>query len=207
MRVTAATKEETRQRIVVAAVQLFRQQGFAAATTRDIARQARIAAGTLFNYFPSKEAIVVALVADAVAAADDDFPPTRRAGASLEEDLFLYVATGLRRLKRHRAYLAVAIQAALSPLIFADRFDDVESFRELHLRRVQELAAEHGHSEISPVAMQLYWTLYLGILSYWTSDRSPKQEDSLVLVDQSLSMFCDWIGRQRGDQAPEELSS
>ena len=41
--------------------------GFDAATTREIATAARIAAGTLFNYFPTKEAIAVALAAEAMA--------------------------------------------------------------------------------------------------------------------------------------------
>src|SRR5256885_4152619 len=112
MRITAAEKENTRERIIAAAVEQFRQCGFAAATTRDIARQSQIATGTLFNYFTSKEAIVFALAANALTAADEDFEKTKRSDASLEEDLFLCVAAGLRRLKRHRSYLSPLIQAA-----------------------------------------------------------------------------------------------
>jgi hypothetical protein len=76
---------------------------------------------------------------------------------------------------------------------------DVEGIRMSHLQQVQEILANHDLPEISAVAMQLYWTLYLGILSYWIRDRSPKQEDSLALLDQSVSMFCDWLRRERGD--------
>jgi AcrR family transcriptional regulator len=204
MRVTAATKEETRQRIISAALERFKTQGFEAATTRDIARQARVATGTLFNYFPSKDAIVVALSADSLAAAVYDFTGRKRQGASLDEDLFLYVASGLRRLKRHRAYLGAFIQANLSPLVSADSFPDVDAIRVSQLEQVQEIIASHKLSEISPVAMQLYWTLFLGILSYWTRDRSPKQEDSLALVDQSVSMFCDWLRREHNNQKQAE---
>jgi AcrR family transcriptional regulator len=199
MRITPAAKEETRQRIVAAAVDRFREEGFEAATTRNIARMARIAAGTLFNYFPSKEAIVSALAAESLSGAGDDFARRKRPGASLEEDLFLYVAAGLRRLKRHRAYLHAFVQAALSPLAMAGVSGDVDGIRMSHFQQVQEILADHDLPEISPVAMQLYWTLYLGILSYWIRDRSPKQEDSLALLDQSVSMFCDWLRRERGD--------
>jgi AcrR family transcriptional regulator len=205
MRVTAATKEETRQRIVAAAVERFKAQGFDAATTRDIARHAGIAAGTLFNYFPSKEAIVLALAADSLADAATDFAKHQRKEASLEEDLFLQIASGLRRLKRHRAYLGAFIQAALSPLLAAASSEDLDAVRVSHLEQVQEILSHHGLSEISPVAIQLYWTLYLGILSYWTSDRSPKQEDTLALVDQSVSMFCDWLRREHDNQTQAEL--
>jgi AcrR family transcriptional regulator len=195
MRITTAAKEETRQRIIAAAADRFRKEGFEAATTRDIARQARIAAGTIFNYFPSKEAIVSAMAADCLGGADDDFDNRKRTDASLEEDLFLYIACGLRRLKRHRAYLSAFIQAALSPLVLAD---DVDAIRLSHLQKAQEILAGHELPDVSPVALQLCWTLYLGILSFWTKDRSPKQEDSLALVDQSVSMFCQWLSRDRG---------
>ena len=58
MRITAETKTATRQRILDVASELFRRKGFDATATRDIALAAGIAAGTLFNYFPTKEAIV-----------------------------------------------------------------------------------------------------------------------------------------------------
>ena len=67
MRITHQAKEETRRRILDAAAELFRSRGFDATTTRDIAREAAIAAGTLFNYFESKEAIVARLAQAALA--------------------------------------------------------------------------------------------------------------------------------------------
>lgn len=195
MRITPDAKEQTRERIVAAAVEHFKERGFEAATTRDIARRAGIAAGTLFNYFPSKEAIVSALATESLGGADEDFAKRQRPDASLQEDLYGYIAAGLRRLKRHRAYLYVLIQIALSPHAVSGVAGDVDAIRLSHLQRVQEILASHNLSDVSPVATQLYWTLYLGILSYWTRDRSPKQEDSLALVDQSVAMFCDWLSR------------
>jgi hypothetical protein len=41
--------------------------------------------------------------------------------------------------------------------------------------------------------MQMYWTLYLGVLSFWIHDKSPKQEDTLALLDQSTAMFVGWL--------------
>src|SRR5262245_44443468 len=190
MRITAAEKEATRAPILAAAAELFHGSGFDTATTRDIARGAKIATGTLFNYFPSKEAIVLAIAADALAAADDDFERARRSGATIDEDLFAFIAGGLRRLKRHRTYLGPVVQIALSPLV-GTSLDDIVALREHHLCRIQDILSEHGWPDRSAVAMQLYWTLYLGILAYWIGDRSPKQEDSRVLMDQSVSMLCD----------------
>jgi hypothetical protein len=57
---------------------------------------------------------------------------------------------------------------------------------------VASLLADHDLTDQpSFVAMHLYWTLYLGILSFWTQDQSPNQEDTLVLLDQSMRLFAD----------------
>ena len=51
-------KEETRQKILAAAMQMFREQGFDAVSMETIAETVDIAKGTLYNYFPVKEAIL-----------------------------------------------------------------------------------------------------------------------------------------------------
>ncbi|MFZ6029004.1 MAG: TetR/AcrR family transcriptional regulator [Chloroflexota bacterium] len=54
----ARKKEETKQKIITAALGLFREQGFDATTMESIAEAVDIAKGTLYNYFPVKEAIL-----------------------------------------------------------------------------------------------------------------------------------------------------
>jgi AcrR family transcriptional regulator len=51
-------KERTKQKILSTAMGLFRKQGFDGTTMEQIADQADIAKGTLYNYFPVKEAIL-----------------------------------------------------------------------------------------------------------------------------------------------------
>src|SRR3954464_10362495 len=48
-------KEKTKERILKAALELFRQNGLEGTTTRQISQKAKIAEGTLFNYFKTKE--------------------------------------------------------------------------------------------------------------------------------------------------------
>src|SRR6266404_3481041 len=52
--------DETRVRILEAAVALFRRRGFDAATMREIAAEAGVATGAAYYYFDSKDAIVLA---------------------------------------------------------------------------------------------------------------------------------------------------
>ena len=197
MRVTAETKSATRKRILETARRLFAQDGFEAATTRDIAREAEIAVGTLFNYFPTKESIAMQLASEAHAAATEEF--ARKAGAdeaaTLEELLFAYVAAGMRKLKPYRKYLPAILETLMSPLA-EQRDGDEASLRMVHLETVGQILAVRRRQSPSPLALQLYWTLYAGVLSHWARDASPKQEDTLALLDESLAMFVGWLATQ-----------
>jgi len=51
-------KEDTRQKIILKAMKLFREQGLGATSMEQIAAEVDIAKGTLYSYFPVKEAIL-----------------------------------------------------------------------------------------------------------------------------------------------------
>jgi AcrR family transcriptional regulator len=54
-------KQETRQAILEAAVSLFHEKGFDETTIEEITARADVAKGTFFNYFGSKDALLVEL--------------------------------------------------------------------------------------------------------------------------------------------------
>ncbi|MDJ0798541.1 MAG: TetR/AcrR family transcriptional regulator [Calothrix sp. MO_167.B12] len=53
------SEAQTRDRILQAARRLFAAQGFDGTTTRDLAKAASVAEGTLFRHFPNKKAILI----------------------------------------------------------------------------------------------------------------------------------------------------
>jgi AcrR family transcriptional regulator len=216
MRVNAETKSATRARILAVAEQQFAENGFEETTTRDIASSAKIAAGTLFNYFRTKESIVEWLVKEACTQVAetyarnelqiaDDVKASEPADdpQALEEALFAYITQTLRKLRPYRAYLPVILETTLSPLA---RGQDGEegSLRSIHLETVGTIVSRHWKAAaFSTVAAQLYWTLYLGILKFWSTDRSRRQEDTLALADESLDMFVRWLREAEPARAAE----
>jgi AcrR family transcriptional regulator len=192
MRVTAQVKTATRCRILDAARNLFAGQGFDASTTRDIARCAGIATGTLFNYFPSKEHVAMALIGSGLEAAHADFAARTIESHTPGERLFALVACELRHLRPCRSYVRPVLDLSTGPDAAPDN-GDVPSLRAMHQAVAEPLLAELNPDEpLSPVAVQLYWTLYTGVLIAWSRDDSPHQEDTLALLDQSLRMFVTW---------------
>jgi AcrR family transcriptional regulator len=195
MRVTAEVKAATRQRILEESQRLFATVGFEACTTRQIAEASEIATGTLFNYFATKEQILAALVAEALASSRHEFAADAASDLSFEEALFTDVARGLRKLKPFRKHLPALLATTLSPLAAAGS-EETDSWRLCHLETVVQLARRHGLAEPGAVALQLYRTLYTGVLMFWARDRSAKQQDTLALLDDSLSMFVAWLQKE-----------
>lgn len=63
--------ELTRERILVAAAQVFAEYGYAAGTTNRIAERAHVSIGSLYQYYPNKDAILVELVDRHLDAGED----------------------------------------------------------------------------------------------------------------------------------------
>jgi AcrR family transcriptional regulator len=203
MRVTAKRKRETRRTIVECARKLFHDKGFEQTTTRDLAEAAGIAAGTLFNYFPTKEALAMTIVCDALDDASAEFENRLRGDEGLDEALFAHVAVGLRHLDPHRGYVGEVLETALSPFARDAACEQAQQLRVNHLETVGKLITSRGlpASAIPGVmTMHLYWTLYLGVLAFWAADESPNREDTLVVLDQSMRLFSRSLSSEQADE-------
>ncbi|MFD3485351.1 MULTISPECIES: TetR/AcrR family transcriptional regulator [unclassified Streptomyces] len=80
-----------RERLVVAAVDLFTEQGYDATTVAQIAERAGVTKSTFFRHFPDKRELLVAgqetlsrLLAEGIAEAPDDAGPLQAVAAGLE---------------------------------------------------------------------------------------------------------------------------
>lgn len=67
-KVSAEHREAVRAKLLRAAARCLTRKGYEATTTRDIAAEANVSAGTLYNYFPSKEALIEALAEEHLGA-------------------------------------------------------------------------------------------------------------------------------------------
>lgn len=81
-----ARGEETRRRLIEAAIRLFGERGFEGASTRDIARMAGVNAPALQYYFDSKEGLYRACIQHLTETAETHFGPALTAAEAVLAD-------------------------------------------------------------------------------------------------------------------------
>jgi AcrR family transcriptional regulator len=96
-------REDTRQRLFVAAVELIAEQGFSATTVDDIAARAGVAKGTVYYNFQSKTVLFEELLRHGIGLLTADFRAAV-AGLPPREALAALVRAELEYIRRYRAF-------------------------------------------------------------------------------------------------------
>ena len=189
----ARQKEAVRKRIVDAALSLFQSKGFDQTTTRQIARKAKLAEGTIFNYFETKEDIALhffELEVDHAIATVRTSSRLRR--APLEEKLFALIEAQLEFLAPYERFIGAAFVHALRPTSKIAFSMQALDLRNRYIAFVQELLQDSGSvpagSMLTWAAPSVFWIYHVGILLYWLNDASKGKQHTLALLDRSLEL-------------------
>src|SRR5215467_1781131 len=93
--------QNLREYLIATAARLIGQRGSAGLAVRDIAREAQVADGVLYNYFEDKEDLLAHALLAHVAAVMTSAPPMPQAGTgTVAENLTLTIDRGLVVLER-----------------------------------------------------------------------------------------------------------
>jgi AcrR family transcriptional regulator len=184
--------EETRKRILAAALAIFRQRGFDAATMREVATGAGVAIGAAYYYFDSKDAIVMAFYEQAQEEMAPALDAMMAKSRTLEQRLRGIISQKIEYFAPNRA-LVGALSAHIDPEHPLSPFSKATApIRDRDLsfftRVVEESKLRLPHS-ILPYLPRLFWLYQMGILLFWVYDRSPRQQRTALLFDKTLQMM------------------
>jgi AcrR family transcriptional regulator len=156
--------------IVRAGRSLLRESGLVGLQMRDVARRADVALGTVYTYFPTKEALFAALYAERIDQMLNDLTPQLASTTDLEE-LFVVVATSYRdvyaEFGKDLDILSVIgersqVDRATRDQLFASSSQLLNEARKT-LRRVGVTDTE--------LALGLLWSTITGLADHFTSAR------------------------------------
>lgn len=186
-------KEQTKERILKAALQLFREKGLEGTTTKEISKKAGIAEGTLFNYFKTKEDLALYFFQKETQNLIVWFrSEPRLQKAPLPEKLFAIIHRQLEYIEPYEDFIGAVFCRALQPtsMLSPLSFESQES-RLKYLRFIREiLAASEEKGEIPRVGdlgAYAFGLFYLGIVAHWLQDGSRGKQKTLALLDRALN--------------------
>lgn len=184
--------EATRARILAAALQVFRERGFAASTMRQIATAAGVAVGAAYYYFDSKDALVMAFYEESQARMIPGLDRILDQSRTLEQRLRGLIEHKFATFGPNRALMA-ALSAHIDPNHPLSPFSrHTAAIRERDIGFFQRAVTDSGvslPSSILPYLPRLLWLYQMGLMLYWVYDRSPQQTHTSLLFDKSLRMM------------------
>jgi AcrR family transcriptional regulator len=178
----AAKSEETRQRILGAALKLFHDRGFEAATMRDIAEEARVATGAAYYYFPSKDAIVMEFYRRSSAEMQPKIEAALENATGLEERFHKLVRVKWSHFEPHRGVLRALLRNGADPGYPLSPFSSQTSeIREIDIAAFRRIVVDCGlriPKDLEPHLAEILWFFQMGAIYFWVVDGSPRQANS-----------------------------
>jgi AcrR family transcriptional regulator len=189
----AENKRRTKKAILSAALELFARQGFFKTTTKEISRRARIAEGTLFNYFKTKEDLALYFLEEELSGLITWFEQEKRLRkATIAEQLFAVIHHHLERIRPYEDFIGAVYLRALQP---SSKLSPLSLHSQEHnlryLRFVRDILGEAeargelpGVGEFGAYGFGLF---HLAMITYWLQDQSPGKGQTLALLDRCLN--------------------
>ena len=183
---------ETRSRILLAALRLFRERGFDETTMRDIASAAQVAIGAAYYYFDSKEALVMAFYGEASQTMHEQIEAALGRKIDLKARLRAVIDVKFEYFGPNRKFLGALLRHAADPEHPLSPFS-------LQTREIRERDMQHFSSalegsnlnvpdDLKPHLPHLLWLYQMSLILFWIYDRSPLQARTEKLMDKSIGI-------------------
>lgn len=184
--------EATRHRILDAAARVFAQFGYAAGTTNRIAEWAEISIGSLYQYYPNKDAILLELATRHLDAgvAEDQRLRAQKATPTLHDVISAMVRANIENHRSDPRLLQVLIEEAPRATELMAKVADVEAARMTHLSDVMARSPEVTVDDAETAARIVVSTVEMVVHHLIAG---PEAIDLLRLENQLIEMICRYL--------------
>jgi AcrR family transcriptional regulator len=162
---------DIRESLFQAALQLFAERGFAETTVEDITNAADVGKGTFFNYFPSKDHILLAFGEMQLGKLQEAVNTARNKNEPMPEFLRALGVRMTQEPTRNPAIIRALLQAYLSTTRVREAMIDMqERVQALHTQMIQ-LGQDRGEirSDLPAVELaQVFRQTIFGTLLIWS---------------------------------------
>ncbi len=120
-------REESREKILRAAIQIFARDGYSGATIRTIVREAGISQGLLYNYFAGKEDLLKAVYLRGMQDVRASFAEAEEVFGEPTEKLEVLIRSSFRHVKENREFWQLSYNLRMQRAVLSALADEVET--------------------------------------------------------------------------------
>jgi AcrR family transcriptional regulator len=198
---TTPKAQETRDRILQAAIELFQERGFEATTMREVAARAGMATGAAYYYFGSKEELVLAYYMSTHEEAHEAIGRSLAVASDLRERIAAVLGARFEQVWPHRKLYRALFRSGADPQSPISPFgDETRDLREAGIAAFAQAVAGSDVKiprDLAPHLPRLLWFYQMGLVLFWIYDESEDQVRTKRLIDRSLDLVVNAIRLSR----------
>ncbi len=183
--------DQTANKILEAALDLFREQGFDTATMRAIAEKAQVATGAAYYYYPSKEAIVMDFYRRSCEEMQPKIEAALEGAKALETRLRALIQVKLEHFAPNRGILRALLRNGADPKHPLSPFSsETRAIRDIDTAWFRRILIDCGvriPRDLEPALPGVLWFLQMGVIFFWVIDESPHQVRTAKLLERAAS--------------------
>ena len=184
----ARSRAETRKRLLAAATDLFARDGLQAVTSAQIARRARVAAGTFYLHFKDKQALFREIVFEALKQLRQRLDrATAEAGDDFQSAVRARTAEMLAFAEKHRSGVRILFGRDREA---QDLGEDVLSrlLPGVEARLRESVVSGRGPHDLHPtVAAQAFVAMWIRVVTWWIED--PRRATREAVIDTLTRLY------------------
>jgi AcrR family transcriptional regulator len=189
-------KAACRAQIIDAGIRLFGERNLDAVTVDEIAAAADIGKGTIYNYFRTKEDIVVAFMADVERKVHAELRDLETSDRPLAETLTEFIRLQFQMKAPHYRFVRVFFtQMFLHTDQFLPRMAEIHqmtrSTTETLFLALQQRGAIRADLNIGDLTL-VFNSMHLGLSALWAIEGPPFQSADYAL-QRAIALFCEGL--------------
>lgn len=179
-------REESRERILESALALFARLGYERATIREIAREAGVSQGLMYNYFRSKQDLLRAIFLRNLRDVEESFAQALP-NASPEERLESMVRGSFQVLRLNLPFWTLSYGVRFQPAVLAGLGEDVLTWSDAIRAELETRLRDVGAPDPSVGARALFATID-GAAQHYALD--PDGYPLELVTEDVIARFC-----------------
>jgi AcrR family transcriptional regulator len=136
-------REDSRERILRAALLLFARQGYESTSIREIAREAKISQGLMYNYFAGKDDLLRAIFSRSMAEAREAFMPAP-VEAPPAERIDRVIRGSLALVGRNVEFWRLSYSLRMQPSVLQGGAEEIRAWSDSLRREIDSVLATAG---------------------------------------------------------------